>query len=282
MLFTDVLGRHLKLYYENPGRCDIPTYAPIDQSIMESKVLNIYPVMNKFSNVPCFNFPIDKPSFKNGFTSFLYAKHDRIIVSVLSGTTCDTLMEATPLVTAAIIHTAAYLTYQYKRQRGLEASFIAGFNEMRTTHIPGYSGMSMHQICNIMQFSSTSPSSVTRSMLLNAYRDRISYRLPPEERVHGVCQHSIDLNIQVDTTPQCQSFLSSDLGRLTNTKSCMNPVAAGAMVIDMLVAADMAGMFVSFQISHTIPLQIRKAFMPVFIEELRTLQFLAYDISHRK
>ncbi len=122
---------------------------------------------------------------------------------------------------------------------------------------------------------------ITRSQFINAYKDRVPHRLDPSERIHGVCNHSLDINIQIDASPRSGAFLTDDYGRLTNTKSWYGPVVAGGMVVDMLVAADMGGIFLSFQVSHSIPQEIRDPFIPLVIQELRSLQLVAFEVAHR-
>ncbi len=281
-LFIDILARHLQLFYQDPYRKDIPIYQPIDQATIENQLLHIYPVMDKFSSVPCFNFPTESPCLSNHFATYYLAKHERIVVGVMCGNTLDTLTEATPLVASAIAHTSAYLSRKYLKKYTKEpVPFIAGFNEMRTIHIPGHSGISMHQLCNVMYFSSDDPKEITRPMFQKAYKERLAHRLPPEERINGVSAHALDINIQIDASPKSEQFLSGDYGRLTNTKSYYNPVAMGAMVVDMMVAADMGGIFLSFQISHTVPQEIRRDLMPLLIEELRSLQLVAFYVSNK-
>ena len=280
-LFLEILERHLQLYYEDPNRKDIPTYLPIDKSILEKRILNLYPMMDKFSPIPCFNFPLESPSLSNNLTTVYYARHDRVIVSIFNGSV-DPILETTPLVIAAIVHTSAYLTQMYNQKQSKElCSFIAGYNEMRPTHIPGYSGISLHQVCNVLQFASGSPSNISKQMFHNAYRDRISHRLSPEERLNGVCHHSLDINFQVDLNNRFLNSPNNDCGRLTNLRSWGSPVVAGAMVVDLLPTPDLSGLFCSIEISHTIPKEIRKQFIPLLLEELGSLDMIAFDIANR-
>jgi hypothetical protein len=281
-LFLDVLARHLQLYYEDPDRKDIPVYNPIDKSIMEKRFLNMFPIMDAYSPIPCFNFPKVKPTISNGFTSIYYARHDRFIITVMNG--CgDIVSETAPLVASAIAHSAAYLTQIYNQKKSKDlCSFISGFNELRASHIPGYSGLSLHQICNIMQFASSSPHAINRTMFLNAYKDRICHKLPPEERMNGVCSHSLDINFQIDLSSRTtRTNISTDCGRLTNIKSWHSPVASGAMVVDIYTAPDLSSILCSFQVSHTIPAEIREQFTPLLLEELSSLELMAFDISCR-
>lgn len=280
-LFANILVRHLELFYEDPKRKDIPVYHPIDFAIMESKVFKLFPNMDKYAHLQCFNFPYEKPSLRNGFASTYLAAHDRIIVNVMVGKTTDTLTEGIPLVTSAIAFVSGYLSYRYRQKRTKRQSMlIAGFNEMRTIHLPGYSGISIHQLCNVMKFSCTSPSNTSRVAFKEAYVGKIQHRLAPEERISGVSQHSLDINIKVDSSPFSESFLFNQCSRLTNTATVVHPVAMGAVTVDMVVASEMDGIFLSFLISHTIPLEIRKEFIPTIIDQLFKCRLVAYAVGN--
>jgi hypothetical protein len=280
-LFANVLVRQLELFYEDPKRKDIPVYHPIDFAIMESKVFKLFPNMDKYAHLQCFNFPAEKPSFKNGFASTYGARHDRIVVNVMVGKTTDTLTEGIPLVTSAIAFVSGYLSYRYRQKRSKRQSMlIAGFNEMRTICIPGYSGISIHQLCNVMKFSCSSPSDTSRIAFKEAYRDKIQHRLAPEERISGVSQHSLDIMIKVDSSPFSESFLFNQCGRLTNTATAIHPVAMGAVTVDMVVASEMDGIFLSFLISHTVPLEIRQDLIPMIIDQLFKCRLVAYSVGN--
>jgi hypothetical protein len=58
-------------------------------------------------------------------------------------------------------------------------------------------------------------------------------------------------------------------------------VVAGAMVVDLLPTPDLSGLFCSIEISHTIPKEIRKQFIPLLLEELGSLDMIAFDIANR-
>jgi hypothetical protein len=280
-LFANVLVRQLELFYEDPKRKDIPVYHPIDFAIMESKVFKLFPNMDKYAHLQCFNFPVEKPSLKNGFASTYRAAHDRIIVNVMVGKTTDTLTEGIPLVTSVIAFVSGYLTYRYRQKRSKrQHMLIAGFNEMRTICIPGYSGISIHQLCNVMKFSCSSPSDTSRIAFKEAYRDKIQHRLAPEERITGVSQHSLDINIKVDSSPFSETFLFNQCGRLTNTATVVQPVAMGAVTVDMVVASEMDGIFLSFLVSHTIPSEIRQDLIPMIIDQLFKCRLVAYAVDN--
>jgi hypothetical protein len=55
----------------------------------------------------------------------------------------------------------------------------------------------------------------------------------------------------------------------------------GAMVVDLLVAAEMGGIVLSVQMSHTIPSEIRHEFVPLLLRELKSLDLVAFDIKQR-
>ena len=123
-LFASVLVRHLELFYEYPKRKDIPVYHPIDFAIMEAKVFKLFPNMDKYAHLQCFNFPYQKPAITNRFTSTYLSAHDRFIINVMVGKTTDTLTEGIPLVTAAIAFVSGYLSYRYRQKRTKKQSIF--------------------------------------------------------------------------------------------------------------------------------------------------------------